>query len=96
MFGCYVSMIWVYKICLSILDEFALPWPLRILESEQCIVELQMMSSVDLESSRKTINHRATLHWYGQDGQRKRLDLRKLIRLKLREVSYFLLFYTLT
>ena len=69
-------------------DHFALPWPLRLLETDECIVELQMTSTVDLEAAYGTCysNYHATMMWYGQDGAQVRLGVRKHIRKQLKQV----------
>ena len=65
-----------------------MPWPLRVLESDQCIVELQLASITDVEvADLPESNYHASLHWYGQDGTQGKLDLRKLVRKQLREVN---------
>ena len=62
--------------------SFSLPWPLRLLETDQCIVELQMTSTIDLESEYHECysNYHATMTWYSQNGTQSRLDIRKHIR----------------
>ena len=69
-------------------DRFVLPWPLRLLETDQCVVELHMTSTIDLEAPYDTCysNYHATMMWYGQDGTQSRLDIRKLIRKQLKQV----------
>ncbi len=60
-----------------------------MLENEHCIVELVMVSTHDIlhEDNEKFGNHSAWLHYYGSSGCHKRLNLRKMIRKKMEEVS---------
>ena len=71
-------------------DHFALPWPLRLLETDQCIVELQMTSTIDLEAQYDGChsNYHASMTWCGQDGTQSRLDIRKHIRKQLKQVVH--------
>ena len=65
-----------------------LPWPLRVYESSDCVIELCMAYRVDLEYHTKSeVNYMALLHWYGSDGSHYKLDLRKLIRKEYRKVK---------
>ena len=65
-----------------------LPWPLRVYESSDCVIELCMAYRVDLEYySESEVNYMALLHWYGSDGSHHKLDLRKLIRKEWKKVN---------
>ena len=77
---------------LSFTDRFSLPWPQRLFDCEQFVVELLVTSTVDVESrctSRLIMdgNYHASLHWYGSDGTQKKLDIRRLVRKQLRQVE---------
>ena len=64
-----------------------LPWPLRLFESEQCVVELVEGSTTDAElSMRLESNYMAVLHRYDSDGTHRKLDVRRIIRKSLRKV----------
>ena len=69
-------------------DFSSLPWPVRVFESDTCVVELTVVSTRADISLREGqfANHSAWLNYYGSDGTRKKVDLRKMIRRKLREV----------
>ena len=71
-----------------------LPWPLRVYESSDCVIELCMAYRVDLEHRTESkVNYMALLHWYGSDGSHYKLDLRKLIRKEYRKVNDIIYMY---
>ena len=74
-------------------DFSTLPWPLRVYESEECVVELLMGHNNDLQYTAdqfaKESNYTCLLHWYGSDGTQRKVDLRKLIRKERKRVSYY-------
>ena len=83
-------MVVVIPICTySSIDRSFLPWPVRVFECQHCVVELTMVSTRDNlnQCSEKFGNHSAWLCYYSIDGSCKRLDLRKNIRKKLKNVS---------
>lgn len=63
--------------------------PHRIYESSSCVVELSLGYHEGMDNS-KCSNYAAILHWYGSDGSLHKLDLRKLIRKKAKQVHLFL------
>ena len=67
-------------------DRFVVPWPFRVFENDECVVELLATSTTDLEGSKAESNYHASLHWYGRDRRRGKLDIRKLIRKQLKKV----------
>ena len=75
-----------------------LPWPLRVYESSDCVIELCMAYRVDLEyHTNSEVNYMALLHWYGSDGSHYKLDLRRLIRKEYRKVNDIIyMYYTFT
>lgn len=75
---------------LSPTDKFVLPQPLRVFENDECVVELLVTSTTDLEGSTYESNYHASLQWYGCDGRQGKLDVRRLIRKQLRKVSLIL------
>ena len=65
-----------------------LPWPLRVYESSDCVIELCMAHRVDLEyHTNSEVNYMSLLHWYGSDGSHYKLDLRRLIRKEYKKVK---------
>lgn len=74
-------------------DNYTLPHPLRLYESEDCAVELVMACAVDAElPDLPASNYLAQLHWYGSDGSHHRLDVRRLIRQHRKKVPSCLIY----
>ena len=73
-------------------DETVLPWPVRVCEWREGIVELVMSGCVDMELGTAgcvhLTNQSATLHWYCHSDHCK-LDLRLAIRKELKKVLKF-------
>ena len=71
--------------------ESSLPYPLRLFESSWCTVELLAAHKLDMDqrTSITESNYLTVLHWYGSDGSRHSLDMRKLIRHEMKKVSDF-------
>ena len=63
--------------------DSTLPWPLRLYESSDCVIELVLGHKL---ISRNESNYMCMLHWYGSDGSHYKVDLRKLIRKERRKV----------
>lgn len=88
----------LHDVCHSVCDysvlhvdsssESSLPWPLRLFESSWCTVELLAAHKLDMDNRGITeSNYYTMLHWYDSDGSKHSLDLRKLIRNKMKIVS---------
>ena len=74
------------------LAPFAAPQPLRLLKTDWCSVELVAGYSHDLSfyKMRKRPNtscYHTMLHWYGSDGTHVKLDVRRIIRKSIKDVS---------
>ena len=84
------------------LDDMAMPWPLRVFESERegVVVELVMTGSVDPElgmyfgEDPLWTNQSAVLHWYCGSSHCQ-LNLRSIIRRERKKVCGQLLFLAL-
>ena len=77
--------LYYYQLLANSADS-TLPWPLRLYESSDCVIELILGHKIDLEISRNNSNYMCMLHWYGSDGSHYKVDLRKLIRKERRKV----------
>lgn len=74
------------------LASFAAPQPLRMLQTEWCSVELVAGYSHDLSvhvsyDRPNTSCYHTMLQWYGSDGVHAKLDIRKIIRKSVKDVS---------
>ena len=72
--------------------QFTAPQPLRLLTTDWCSVELVAGYSHDLSiySQRHRPNtscYHTMLHWYGSDGTHIKLDIRRIIRKSIKDVS---------
>ena len=66
-----------------------IPYPLRLYESSHCVVELSLSRKSDIiNPGDPVVNYMTVLHWYGTDGSHHKVDLRKLIRKKYKQVQY--------
>ena len=65
-----------------------IPYPLRLYESSHCVVELSLSRKSDIiNPGDPVVNYMTVLHWYGTDGSHHKVDLRKLIRKKYKQVQ---------
>ena len=91
----------IYSSCFYVTDvfwfiaQFAAPQPLRLLTTDWCSIELVAGYSHDLtvycrQNRATTSCYHAMLHWYGNDGTHAKLDIRKIIRKSVKDVSILL------
>ena len=72
--------------------KLATPQPLRLLNTEWCSVEIVTGHSHDYSVSGCGMSRcpvycfHTMLHWYGSDGTHAKLDLRKIIRKRVKDV----------
>ncbi len=77
---------------IMILGNSTLPWPTRLYESNDCVIELSMgfklqQSSTHQFFEKAECNYMCVLHRYHSDGTHTKIDLRKILRKERKKVN---------
>ena len=94
--------VWYYSSCCCftglcwILAKFATPQPVGLLTTDWCSIELVVGYSHDLSvygrsNLPRTSCYHTVLHWYGSDGNHAKLDIHKITRKSVKDVSMYIL-----
>ena len=87
-----VELLSLLLLTIFCIAQFAAPQPLRLLTTDWCSVELVAGYSHDLSVYGRrhrpnTSCYHTILHWYGSDGTHVKLDVRRIIRKSIKDVS---------